>query len=326
MHLFIEESFLIDFEIEYNNVYPSVGQNCLHKIFTEYTGIRLYFDNIEKLKELNSKYFNTLTDYNPNIKEIKDFNTYFENIQEIPNQTIVLSSINLLCKTKIEQLGAVCLDFGNYEVILKNIIEKLHLKFSLSDLEKKFSWNSLSISGLIPIKSVVIDDPYILINKKGQLMKDNIIPLIKNLLLNQKIKPSLTIFSDVIENPSDRWKNEIERVELRYSILEQELKPYISTICIAKSKQDQAIFVQHDRYIYTPFTIISVGKGFNIFPYERENSKIEQSTIFDKFSYNEMKNHFSGLKEKYEKLKKKEFINTLLKIYPNSEYLNLFID
>ena len=327
MHLFIQESFLIKFENDYNNQNPSIGQKCLHKIFTEYTRVKINFDELNVFQKLDSKYLRLYLGNNPtSLNEIGDFDSYFNNIENLPNQTIVLSAEASKNKDKIQNLGGLCLDYLNYESDIKIIIDTLHFKYSLSDNELKFSWACFSHLNLIPIKTIVIDDPYILKNSKGGFLEDNLIPLLKNLLKDQKVKPSLTIFSDVIQNTSERGVSETESVKARYTLLESELKSIISSVCIAKSKQDQEILVQHDRFLYTPFTIAWIGIGFNIFPHKNSTSKVEQSTIFDKFYYNELKNHCDGLKKKYDKLAKKEVHHTILKIYPNSDNLKLFID
>lgn len=326
MHLFIEEAFLIDFEIDYNIEQSSIGQNCLHKIFTEYTGLRLYFDNLSILKDLNSKYFNFLTDYNPNILEIGNFDSYFEDKNELPNQTIILSTEVLKNQSKIEILGGLCLDYLNYQSKIKTIIEKLHFKFSFSEDITYFSWDKLEVLSIIPIKTIVIDDPYVLLNEKNQLLKDNLIPMLKCILKHQNNKTSLTIFSDKINNSNEKSINEIDCVKKRYQLLENELNEKISSICIAKSKKYRQEYDQHDRYLYTPFTIIGIGKGFNLFPFSKNNSKIEVSTIFEKYYYNEMKNHYKNLNNIYQKLEKVEYISSHLKIYPDSLNLKLHID
>jgi len=328
MHLFIQESFLTKFENDYNNENPSIGQKCLHKIFTEYTRVRINFDELNVFQKLDSKYLRLYLGNNPtSLNEIGDFDSYFNNIENLPNQTIVLTTEASKNKDKIQNLGGLCLDYLNYESLIKTIIDKLHFKYSLSDNAIKFTWACFSHLNLIPIKTIVIDDPYILNNSQGGLMVDNLIPLLKNLLKDQKVKPSLTIFSDKIHNNSEKGRSETEIVKARYTLLESELKSIISSVCIAKSKKyDQEILEQHDRFLYTPFTIAWIGKGFNIFPYKNSTSKVEQSTIFDKFYYNELKNHCDGLKKKYDKLAKKEIYHTELKIYPNSDNLKLFID
>ena len=327
MHLFIEESFLIKFENGYNIENPSIGRNCIHKILTEYTRVRIYFDKLNVFQQLDSKYLRIFLGNNPTLNEIGDFDSFFDSVDNLPNQTIVLCIESTKIKEKIQRLGGLCFDYETFETSIKSIIDNLHFKFSFADTEQRFSWSYLSNSNLIPIKTIVIDDPYILKNQTGGLMKENLIPLLKNLLKDQKVKPSLTIFSNVIQKQQEKGLSEVETVKSRYSILESELKSYLTSICIAKSKIDQSIFEQHDRYLYTPFTITSVGIGFNIFPIVgKKNSKIEQLTIFDKFSYNEMKNHFEGLKEKYDKLANNNYHETLLKIYPSSDKLKLYMD
>lgn len=326
MHLFVEESFLVEFEKDFDILSPSIGQKCIHKIFSEYTGVSLILDGLNSYKNLNSRLLQLFLGQNPTLKEIGDFDLYFDGLNELPNQSIVLCVKPSFIKEKIEFLGGLYLDYMNYEAEIVKIIEKTHFKLSLADKEVTFSWSIFSKINVIPIKAIVIDDPYILKDGSAGLIRNNLLPLLQNLLRGQKIKPSLTILTNTIQNNSEKGMTEKETVMAKYSKLKEEFKLQISTLCIAKNKEHQHILEQHDRFLYTPFTICSIGKGFNIFPLKNSTSKIEQNSIFDKFSYNELKNHNLGLKEKYDKLSKVDYRESELKIYPSSEFLEFFID
>jgi hypothetical protein len=324
MHLYLEESFLIEFERDFNNVNPSTGQKCLYKIFSEYTGVNLILDELQTFKNLDSRCLKLFLGQNPSLKEIGDFDLYFDEINELPNQSIVLCAAPKSIKDKIELLGGLYLDYTNYEAEIIKIIETTHFKFSFADKETTFSWSYFSMINVVPMKTIVIDDPYVLMEES--LIKNNLIPLLQNFLTGQKIKPALIILTDKIQHNRERGKTEKETVITKYSILMEEFNSQISSLCIAKNKVYQEILEQHDRFLYTPFTICSIGKGFSIFPLKHSTSRIEQNSIFDKFSYNELKNHNLGLKDKYDKLSKLDVIESNLKIYPSSEFLKFFID
>jgi hypothetical protein len=72
--------------------------------------------------------------------------------------------------------------------------------------------------------------------------------------------------------------------------------------------------------------MVSVGKGFNLFPMKLGNSSIVCSSIFKKATYNMLKNHCNNLRNTTDKLINLEVITTNLKIYPNADKLKLFID
>jgi hypothetical protein len=326
MHLFIEESFLIDFEIEFDKENPTIGQKCLNSIFTEYTGIRIYFNELTLINSFGSRYFNLITNHNSLVFEIGDFERYFESCNELPNQSLVLSGSKLKSSEKVKKMGALQFDYLTYELKIREIIDKVHFKLSFSDSLEQFSWNHLSCLDLLPIKTIVIDDPYILTNQKGQMLKDNLIPMVKSLMTGQLTKSSLTIFADQIKNKIDLGKDEIDRVRDRFVFVQKELIQTVSSLTLVKSKLKQDMYEQHDRYVYTPFCVISVGKGFNLFPLRINNSKIEIITIFDKFSYQLMQSHNLHLKQMSEKLHKLDVIESQLKVYPINNKVKLFID
>jgi hypothetical protein len=328
MHLFIESGFLIDFEILFDPETSNSAFKSLDRIFREYTSINLYFDDESKLIEFNSLYYELITNYNTNPKVIGDFDVFLDTVNDLPNQTLFLTKTDIRNNSKVEDLGALYLTFGNFEEKIKKYLEDFDQIFDLSDPQCNFKWQNLGFISQLPFKSVVIDDSYILSDKNRQRINDNLIPLLKEILSNHRSKVVLTIYTDEVMNEEERKKrlSEIECVKKRHQFIQSTLSKSIDSLCILKSSYFKDKYDQHDRFIYTPFCMVSVGKGFNLFPMKLGNSSIVCSSIFKKATYNMLKNHCNNLRNTTDKLINLEVITTNLKIYPNADKLKLFID
>ena len=169
MHLFIEYEFLFEFESLSEREMLSVGYKCLDRIFREYTELVLYFDKDSDWLRTNSLYYDLITNYNLNLHVIGEFNSYFDRITEIPNQSLILTKTELIDTIKVQEMGALNFSIANFDVKIRRYIEDYEIEFDLSDMEKRFNWRDIGFISETPFKSVVIDDSYILIDEKNQL-------------------------------------------------------------------------------------------------------------------------------------------------------------
>ncbi len=330
MHLFIEYEFLFEFESLSEREMLSVGYKCLDRIFREYTELVLYFDKDSDWLRTNSLYYDLITNYNLNLHVIGEFNSYFDRITEIPNQSLILTKTELIDTIKVQEMGALNFSIANFDVKIRRYIEDYEIEFDLSDMEKRFNWRDIGFISETPFKSVVIDDSYILIDEKNQRLNDNLIPLLNEILKKKSSKISLTIFTEKIQNGDERkfQLSEIQCVQKRYSYIESILSKSLGSLCIVKNSFFKDKFDEHDRFLYTPFCLISIGKGFNLFPVKTNNSTVYCSNIFKKSTYKKMNNHFNLLKDKTIRLNSSSFqvIPTNLKVYPDADQVRLYKD
>lgn len=328
MHLFIESSFLVDFEVHFDPETSNIAYKCLDRIFREYTAVNLYFDDESTMIEFNSLYYELITNYNTNPITVGDFNEYLETVNVLPNQTLFLTKNDLRNKSKVERLGALSFTFNNFEEKINVLLKDFDQLFDLSDPVENFKWQDLRFVSQLPFKSVVIVDSYIIKDANTQRINDNLIPLLKEILYNHTCKVAVTIYTDEVTNPDERKKrlSEIDCVKKRHQFIQSNLSESIDSLLIVKSSFSKDKYDQHDRFLYTPFCMISVGKGFNLFPMRISNSSIVCSSIFEKKTYKMMKNHFNNLKVTTDKLLRLEVISTNLKIYPYTNNVKLFID
>jgi hypothetical protein len=326
MHLFIEEEFLIDFEITFDENKSSTGQNILFRIFKEYTELKVHFDEYKELIKNDSRVFNLITDNQPDIEIVGSFENYFSENLSISDQTLILTKKTFPNKEYIESNGGICLNWDDYEDRLKSIIDNIHQEYLLSENEFH-SWELLNKFSVLPINKIIVEDPYILSDTDNQKIISNLIPLISNLLVEQKCRCSLFIYTAKVINPFEAGKNIKldEEIKKRHHLLLSRLTNNINQLVFLESNVSKKDYYQHDRYIYTSFGFISCGKGFNLFPMSLSNSSVICSTIFDKGTFKKHKAHIKKLKNIAEVLLIDDSIDNRFKIFPkNLKDIRLF--
>jgi hypothetical protein len=296
MNLFVEAEFILDFEITFDENRATLGQNVLFRIFKEYTELKIYFDDEDLLIKEDSIIFNLLTDNQPDYSVIGSFVAYFSTNKLSSEQTIVLTKATIAGKAQIESKGGICLSWNDFEERIKFIFNSIHQEYLLSENEFD-SWALLNKFSILPIKKVMIEDPYILSNNFNQKITENLIPLISNLLMGQKEKSPLYIYTSKILNKyeEDHGKKIEKALKERYYLLLSRLSKYVNQIVFIESNVSKKEYYQHDRYLYTSFGLISVGEGFNLFPLTPSNSSVICSTIFDKGTFKKHKAHIKKL-------------------------------
>lgn len=320
MNLFVEAEFIIDFEITFDEKRATLGQHVLFIMFKEYTELKIHFDEDLQLINEGSLIFNLLTDNQPNYSVVGSFNEYFMLNSSPPDQTIVLTKGPLSNKTNIESKDTICLTWDNFEERIKVIFDSLHQEYLLSENEFD-SWALLKKFSILPIKKVIIEDPYILVDTFHQKITENLIPLISNLLVGQNERSSLYIYTSKVLNQyeEDHGKKIENALKERYNLLLSRLSKNVNKIIFIESNVDKREYYQHDRYLYTSFVLISVGEGFNLFPLTPSNSSVFCSTIFEKGTYKKHKSHLKKMQSISNSILQNEEKNYKFRKYPMNQ-------
>lgn len=340
MQIFIEQAFINDYFIEYDENNLSDGKKMLNRIFTEYTELEVFIDcnNSDDIIDL-SKQNRTLSQifiHNPNAKPIGAFKDYFSSEIINLNQVIILLKHKYEWTDSLSKRGFILFFYDNYEEVIEKIINDLHFRIDLSGTNNpQFNvWTEFSRYKFLPFNSVVIIDSYILGDKSNQKINKNLVPFLQNLLEDKnKSNISLTILTYNLgqdkNSSTNFFKAEKEKAKRKIQLLNSKFALYKVDFSIVKMPKDfLSDFEFHDRLVYTNYSILEVGKGFNLSKNfeksgHRSNSQILSETIFDKYTYNRIKNHLKMMSEYLIKLKNFETYD--LKYYPeeiNNTLLN----
>ena len=319
MELYVEKEFLDNFCIEYDEERPSPGQKVLATIFEEYGEVEWFIDTqintpeeFEAL-ERNYYFFAKRSDYKAPIgvssleEELFTRSTF--------QQTLVFTASEHDWFKEAEAKGALCFSYDTYEKSLSDIINSCHYKIDLS--ENFSSWAAFDCLRHIPFNEVILNDNYILSDKKQQPMDKNIIGLLKNLLVKKRAQEvKLSIFTKDL-NPKQPGTDEQiqEAVETRYRKLNSGLANFKKQIQIVNNDLQRDHYELHDRVLLTNFFSIDSGKGFNLLPGKQSNSQIIIETIFDKYTYKRIKNHKKIYNDYLKRLSHRETIK--FSVYPS---------
>lgn len=296
MDLFVEKGFVENFQIEYDPDKVSAIQESIYSIFSEYTGINWFLDVSEEYILENELLFK-LSDNNLSIKFNLDFDKYFDN-QFVPNkQTLVLTENTKDWFPLLKEKGVLCFSYDNYEKELKDFRKKTHFEIDLSDPENiPVKWRLFSFLEN-NTNFIIISDPYILKDKTGQRIKDNIVPLLKE-NLKKDLHYKIFFIADVDINRED--------IDTKIGYINSQLanlKAKIYVFNIEKSIQE---FHMHDRLLYSNYTITECGTGFNLNLTKPNNSMILSASIFKKCTYKRLNSHLKELAHYIKKLEKLE--------------------
>ena len=301
MELYIEKEFLDNFYLDYSH---EPVQEIVKKIFIEYGEKRVFIDfNTENFKKLDNEneFFALISNIIPptpvnSIKEHLFSKSDF-------SQTIVFANKEEDWFEDAENKGALCFSFENYQKRIKEIIDSLHFKIDLSD--NFIGWGFLQKFKAINYNNLIISDGYILSDKSNQKMEDNIIPILRNLVSGKKENINISILTKVFYPINSEAKYIKEKAKKRHSKLNSVFANYRIKFLIILSNFPFP-FVLHDRNISTNFSLIDCGEGFNLIPYKASNSQIISETIFDKYTYDRLKNIRKKQTEYINKLKNLE--------------------
>lgn len=288
MELYIEKQFLDNFYLEFVENAASASQKIVAKILKEYAEVEWFIDcktetleQIETLKAENP-FFHARTVYSSpiSVNSVKDH--FFEKSK--CDQTLIFTQNNEDWFEEAERKGALCFSIYNYKEKIETIIRTCHFKIDLS--EKFGGWESTmeKIRKLIPLNKIIINDSYLL--DKPEFYDNNVYPLIKAVSKNKKtLKYFYTDFLNKVN---------FNKVDI-YNFLIQ--KYPTSEIIIIQNNVDE--LKSHDRLLYSNHYIIECAIGFNFNPRVASNSQIIIETIFEKYTYNRLRNHLRKMNQHF---------------------------
>lgn len=310
MELYIEKEFLDDFYIDFGGTRI---QNIVKNIITNYGDKRVFVNyDIDKFEQLKSENeFFALIGSTAVPIPVDDV---FESLKRADfSQTLVFTKNENQWFNEIENKGALCFSFSNYEEKIKYIIDSLHFKIDLS--EPLGGWGFLKQFREINFNKIVVTDGYILANKTNQKTDQNIIPILKELTKNKESQVEVSFFTKDLSPISNQPKHIKEKAKKTIRNLNSTLTNCKMKFKIVSTSFDSRSRIDfHDRNIATNFSILDSGKGFNLIPHKVANSQIISETIFDKYTYNRLNNIFRLQKKYIENLKTLETLE--FKQYP----------
>jgi hypothetical protein len=283
MEIFIEKEILEKLNKDFLSDNLTLGQKSLREILTSYSEIKFCtnfsLDNFQLL-EYKSKnpLFNSIT--------IEALYLSYDSINDFISkssfkQVIILDSKeNYKIKDLIESKGGLYLTYDNYSEKIEEIIEHFHKKIDLS--EQFVGWQQILNKTFLKINEIIINDNYLI--KDINNINNYILPLVKSVKKQCKLNRIIFI-TDYLNHPNyqKEAKLEILKKELRTSYVEILHNNFIS-------------FSNHDRVLYTNFLMIDCPIGFNQVD-RLSNSIINIETIFNKFTYNRRRRHYSNFQK-----------------------------
>ena len=239
---------------------------------------KFFLDNSELLKyKSENPLFNWITveGLYQSYDSINDFisNSKFKQV------IIIDSKENYKIKDLIESKGGLYFTYDNYSDKIEEIIKHFHKKIDLS--EQFVGWQQILNKTFIKINEIIINDNY-LINDVNNI-NNYILPLVKSVRKQCNLNRIIFI-TDYLNHPNYQKETKLE-------ILKKELK----TSNVEIFHNNFIGFSNHDRILYTNFLMIDCPIGFNQ-TNKRSNSVITIETIFDKFTYNRRRRHYSMFK------------------------------
>jgi hypothetical protein len=300
MELFIDIDFLEDFEIDFEkNQIKEVVKN----IITNYGDKQVFINYDEKdFVQLKNEYeffaliCNTTVPIPvSNIKESVKKSNF--------SQTLVFTKKEENWFEEIENKGALCFSFDNYEEKIKIIIDNLHFRIDLS--EQFNDWGFLDVFKNISYNKIIVTDGYVLVDSDGQKMEENIIPILKKISDPCLNNISITFFTKELKPISNQAKYIREKAKKRITKFNSLFANINVKFKIINSSLNLGIDL-HDRNIATNFSLLDSGKGLNLIPYKNSNSQIISETIFEKYTYNRLNSILRQQNKYIEKLNKLE--------------------
>ncbi len=296
MELYIEKEFLDNFYLEFDESSASSSQKIVATILKEYAEVECFIDcEIESLEQLDflkseNSFFKAICDKSKSplaVKSIKDY--FFEKSK--CEQTLIFTQNNKDWFNEAERKGALCFSYENYQHKIENISKECHFKIDLS--EGFQGWGFLNNLKNTPFNKILVNDGYILTDKDSQKMADNLIPILQNIMdKNYQTKTDVEIYTKDLNPPQlgtfEQIKSEVDKKLRR---LNSVFANYQLSIKIISNTLQKGKYDFHDRLIYLNYLIIDSPKGFNLMPYKKSNSQLTVETIFEKYTYNRLRNH-----------------------------------
>ena len=137
-------------------------------------------------------------------------------------------------------------------------------------------------------------------------MDKNIINILKYFLKDRKEKVNVKVLTKDFNAPQAANPELIkETAHKRHNRINSSLANFSKEIYTINNEYSRD-FDLHDRTIFSNFLMIDSGKGFNLIPHKPSNSQIIVESIFNRYTYNRIRNHNINHQKYLEKLKKLE--------------------
>lgn len=277
MELFIEKEFLDNFYIEFDST--SQTDNIIKSLITIYGNKKVFIDfkeqEFETLKSEN-EFFALIANTTIPIP-VDDMQEAIKSYQN--EQTIVL--LENLDEWVNNEVFKNCLFLERQSLVqgINEIIENAHFKV---DLSLPFSNWEVFKNEKLPATFFHITDGFLLKDKQP---KTNIIPLLKNLLVNNYSDYRVDfLFKELFSYGKENQEKEIQTVNRKLNSVFHNVNVKFRYY---KSNLTNAIDF-HDRTILSNFSLIDSGVGFSLSNRKVSNSIVSGSTIFEKFTYDRM--------------------------------------
>ncbi len=319
MELYIEKEFLDNFYLEFDEKSASEGQLILASIFKEYGEIDWFIDtpieNSEDLQSLiqNNPFFAYRASYSPPIP-VKSLKEHFLEFSSC-SQTIIITENEEQWFTEAELKGALCLATSSYQERIKSILKACHMKV---DLSIGFNnWDLFRFQESLPFNKIIINDNYILTDSNNQKIDKNLIPMVKSLIGENRTKEvPIYIFTKDLKPESPGTSSQIkDALEKKHRRLNSSFANYKLNFKVVNNNLLGGQGTLHDRVMLSNFFMVDCAKGFNLLPHTHSNSQIIVVSIFDKYTYNRLKNHNKIHQDYLNSLKSLKNIN--FTIYPS---------
>jgi hypothetical protein len=305
MELYIEKEFLDNFYLEFDESSASRSQKIVATILKEYAEVECFIDcEIETLEQLEflkseNSFFKAICDKSKSPLGVKSIKDHFFDKSKC-EQTLIFTQNNKDWFNEAERKGALCFSYENYQQRIENIVQQCHFKIDLSEGFQGWEQTLQNIQELMPLNKIIINDAYLL--DKPEFYESNVYPLIKAISKNKKTKK--LFYTDIL-NKKFPFKTDII-----YNLLKE--KYPTSEIKIAHNNVDD--LKSHDRLLYSNHYIIDCAIGFNFNQHLTSNSQIIIETIFEKYTYNRLRNHLRKMENHFQNLITDKRLNAY---YPN---------
>ncbi|MBL7471386.1 hypothetical protein [Robertkochia sediminum] len=294
MRLLFEKEFLDQFYLDLNEENPSQGQAILLRIIKVYPELEWGIDaSIESPRDLEALY-----QENPLLRLLgvqyppspyTDLKTEFER-SEACRQLLIFAVKEHDWFSKAREQGALCFTSENYDQLLMQIVQKTSLRF---DLFEPFAWSAFKNFADIPFKEIIVADNYIVSDKSGQKVDDNLVPMLQELLSKKESTPcSVAIYTKDFNPIREEPEKVKEKAKKVHSKLNRVFARHRSKFKLYSTDKTNFNTQIHDRQLLTNYFMAESGVGFNLIPHKPSNSEIKCDSIFDLYTYKRMKRLF----------------------------------